>query len=70
MHGNLSQAFRANAGGVLLALVCAVQVPWCWWSACRGRMAAVSDPTRCLIWILGAVGGVTLVNWIFQLLPG
>ncbi len=70
MHGNLVEAFHANAGGVVLALVCALQVPWCWWSAFRGRMAAVSDPTRGLVWILVAVGGVTGVNWLFQLMSG
>jgi hypothetical protein len=67
MHGNVMAAFRANVGGVLLAVVCAVQVPWCWWSACRGRLAGVAEPGRSLAWLLGAVTGVCLVNWILQL---
>ena len=29
MHGNISQAFE-RASGVVLAAVCAVQIPWCW----------------------------------------
>lgn len=70
MRGNLSQALRANPGGVLLALVCAIQVPWCWWSAARGRLAWVSDPGQSMIWLLVAVAGVCLVNWIIQLVPG
>jgi hypothetical protein len=70
MRGNLSQALRANPGGVLLALVCAIQVPWCWWSAARGRLAWVADPARSLVWLLVAIAGVCLVNWIIQLIPG
>ncbi|MGE5194909.1 MAG: DUF2752 domain-containing protein, partial [Deltaproteobacteria bacterium] len=68
MHGNLIRAFRANAGGVVLALVCAVQIPWCWWSAARGRLAGISDPAASLLWLMLAVGGVCLVNWAFQLM--
>lgn len=70
VRGNLSQALAANPGGVLLALVCAIQVPWCWWSAARGRLAWVTDPGQSLIWLLVAVAGVCLVNWIIQLVPG
>jgi hypothetical protein len=68
MHGNLTAAFRANAGGMLLAVVCIVQVPWCWWSAYRGRLAGVPDPGRFLAWLLSSVAGVCLVNWILQLI--
>ena len=70
MHGNLLQALRANAGGVVLALVCAVQIPWCWWSAARGRLAGVSDPAASLLWLMLAVGGVCLLNWVFRLMQG
>jgi len=68
MHGNVIPAFRANAGGVLLAAVCAVQVPWCWWSAYRGRLAGVSEPARFLAWLAGGIAGVCFVNWILQLI--
>jgi hypothetical protein len=66
-HGNLVGACRANAGGLVLALICTVQVPWCWWSAARGKLAGVSDPARSLLWLMLAVGGVSLVNWIITL---
>jgi hypothetical protein len=66
-HGNLIGACRANAGGLVLALVCAVQVPWCWWSAARGRLAGVADPAKSLLWLMLAIGGVCVVNWIIQL---
>ncbi len=69
-HGNLRPALRANVGGVLLASVCAVQIPWCWWSVFRGRLIGVSDPARSLVWLLVAIGSVCLVNWVLELLYG
>lgn len=66
-HGNILPALRANAGGTLLALVCAVQIPWCWYSVYRGRMIGVSDPAQSLVWLLVATGSVCLVNWILGL---
>lgn len=70
VHGNVLQAIRANVGGVLLAVVCAAQIPWCWWSAARGRLVRVSDPARSLVWLLIAIGSVCLVNWVLRLIPG
>lgn len=70
VHGNFVPAVRANVGGVLLALVCAVQIPWCWVSASRGRLAGVADPAKGLVWIAAAVAGVSLVNWALRLLQG
>ncbi|HLJ12412.1 MAG TPA: DUF2752 domain-containing protein [Planctomycetaceae bacterium] len=70
IHGNLRQALRANAAGVLLAIVCALQIPWCLWSASRGRLAGVRAPSRSLMWLLIAIGSVCLVNWFFQLAYG
>lgn len=68
MHGNVLQAFRANVGGVVLALVCAIQIPWCWWSAFRGRLAGVTDPARSLAWLLTAIAIVCIVNWVLRLM--
>ncbi|MBS0265172.1 MAG: DUF2752 domain-containing protein [Planctomycetes bacterium] len=70
VRGNLVQAARANIGGALLALCCAVQIPWCWWSALRGRLWYVEDPTRSLLILITVVASVALVNWIFRLASG
>ena len=70
MHGNVSQAFRASASGVVLAVVCALQIPWCWWSAARGRLAGVSDPSGSLLWLIVALAGICLVNWTLRLILG
>jgi hypothetical protein len=69
-RGHLEQAIEANAGGALLALVCAVQVPWCWWSACRGRLVGVSQPTKTVLALAGVVIGVSFLNWVYQLSAG
>lgn len=70
MHGSLSQAFHASASGVVLALVCAVQIPWCWLSAIRGRLACIADPSKTLIWLLVALAGMCMVNWALRLILG
>ncbi|HEY2253474.1 MAG TPA: DUF2752 domain-containing protein [Planctomycetaceae bacterium] len=69
MHGNVSQALRASASGVVLAVVCAVQIPWCWWSAFRGRLAGVADPARSSLWLFVALAGICVVNWALRLIP-
>src|SRR5579871_2040396 len=38
VRGRISDASRANIGGLLLALVLALQIPWCWRSAYQGRL--------------------------------
>jgi hypothetical protein len=69
-RGHLAEAIEANAGGALLALVCAAQIPWCWWSVCRGRLVGVSQPTTGILTVLLAVSGVSALNWLVQLISG
>jgi hypothetical protein len=70
IRGSFAQAVRANAGGALLALFSAMQIPWCWWSAVRGRLAGVSRPAECLLWIMAVVGATTAVQWIVRICVG
>ena len=67
-RGHVAQAVEANAGGAMLALVCAAQIPWCWWSACRGRLVGISHPTKSLSVLVVAVAGVSALNWMYHLL--
>jgi hypothetical protein len=69
-RGHLALAIQSNAGGALLALVCAAQIPWCWWSACRGRLVGVSQPARGILAVMLTVAGVSVLNWLFQLIGG
>ena len=67
VRGNFSQSIRANIGGALLAVVCLLQIPWSLWSAGRGRLAGILDPSKSLLVLLGVVGAVSLVNWFVRL---
>ena len=70
VRGNLLQALRANVGGLALALVCAVQIPWCWWSAARGRLSGIVDPSRSLLLLIAIVGAISILNWLLRMIPG
>lgn len=69
VRGNVTQALRANAGGVVLAVVCALQIPWCWWSAARGRLSGVTDPSRSLLVLISVVGAICVLNWVLRMFP-
>ena len=70
VRGNVAQASRANFAGVVLALVCAVQIPWCWWSAARGHLAGVAEPSRWLLVLVSVLGAICVLNWILRLITG
>lgn len=69
-RGRFSQALEANAAGVVLAAACAVQIPWCWGSAIRGRLIGVSRPTQTLLALLLVLAGVSLLNWLWPMVRG
>ena len=41
--GHWKEAARANFAGLLLAIICAALVPWCWLSASTGVSAGFDD---------------------------
>ena len=68
-RGDFVGAARANVAGLMLAIVCLIQIPWCWWSAVRGRYWIVRQPsTHLAVWGC-VVGAVALINWIWQVAP-
>ena len=69
-RGHLRQAAQASIGGTVLALLCAAQVPWCWWSAFQGRLVGVSHPTKGLLSLLFVVIGVSAIDWLFRIISG
>ena len=69
-RGHFAKAIEANVGGTLLALVCAAQIPWCWWSAGCGRLVGVSHPTKSLLVLLLTVVGVSAASWLYRILGG
>lgn len=66
-RGAWGSALRANSGGALLALFCALQIPWCWWSAVRGRLWKVSRPAYTLAGIGAALAAVTALHWLLTI---
>ncbi len=66
--GRCYEAARANAGGLVLALVSAALVPWCWLSAFYGRLCWVRSPLRVATVILVLVSGIATIDWIVRLL--
>jgi hypothetical protein len=70
VRGNVRQAALANVGGVVLALVCVAQIPWCWWSAARGRLCGISDPSRSLLIMISVVGVICVLNWALRVFVG
>ncbi|MBM81915.1 MAG: hypothetical protein CMJ78_15185 [Planctomycetaceae bacterium] len=67
IRGQWIQSAKSNVAGMLLALICALQIPWSCFSIYRGRMWRVSAPDVCLLWIILVVGGVSIVNWVTRL---
>lgn len=63
VRGQLWDSARTNLGGFVLALVCAVQIPWCWWSAAQARMAGVDAPGVTLMWLGLGLAAVTVLQW-------
>lgn len=70
LRGQWPSAFRANAGGALLAAWALLAAPWMLASAARGRWI-VRPPAE---WMVAAaalvVVGVTLVDWYVRLRAG
>lgn len=63
VRGQFVAAARANSAGLLLAIVCTVQIPWCWVSVYRGRLWSVSRPQLTCLWLMLSLAGICLVNW-------
>lgn len=66
--GHVIEAARANLAGLLLAMLCAVQIPWCWTSIVRGELFGVVRPDAWLVWLLVALSGTCLLQWGVRLI--
>ncbi len=67
-RGEIVNSARANAAGLLLATVCAVQIPWCWLSFLTGRLWRVSQPGAWLLLLLLVLCGASALQWGLRLL--
>ncbi len=66
VRGQLADAFRANAGGLLLGLACLALVPWCWLSMFYARTCWIQRPGMAAIVLFGTVSLVAVVQWFIR----
>ncbi len=69
-RGELIEAFRANVGGALLALLDLLAVPWLLLSAACGRWLGWVPNSFAAAWAAIALMAVTLIDWSVRLLAG
>jgi hypothetical protein len=65
--GRWREAARANVAGLILSLVCAALIPWCWLSAFYGRLCWVRRPAKWGACILLVVSGIATIEWMLRL---
>lgn len=68
VRGRFLDSLSANPAGFLLACVCAIQIPWCWLSIYQRRLYGIEQPERALLWIMGSVLGLSIIQWTFRVL--
>ena len=67
VRGQWLQSARVNLAGLGLAILCAVQIPWAFFSSYQGRMFRVSNPDQVFLWVLvGTTLGMLLV-WLIRI---
>lgn len=68
VRGRFRAAAQANPAGLMLAVICTLQIPWCWASAVRGRMWRVSQPDLALLCLLLVVFAASSLQWVIRIL--
>ena len=68
VRGNLVNAVQANMAGTLLAIVCALQIPWMILSLYHGRLIGITQPELATCTLLLAIVLIALVEWGFRLI--
>jgi hypothetical protein len=66
VRGNLLQAWKANAGGLLVAAADLIVIGWLLGTAARGR-PIVRVGTDLLAWLAVALVVVSLIEWTLRL---
>lgn len=67
VRGQFVEAARANLAGTVLAMVCLLLIPWCLWSAQRGRLWLVSDPVTFTGTLVISLSGLAVLLWAVRL---
>ncbi|MEZ6055866.1 MAG: DUF2752 domain-containing protein [Planctomycetaceae bacterium] len=67
VRGEWVSAANANLSAFGLALACAAAIPWGLVSLFRGRLWRIRQPAITLLWIMGVLGSIALLQWGFKL---
>lgn len=67
VRGQWGAAFRANAGGALLAAVAMLAAPWLLLSAIRGKWLFGRPGDRTLAVVACVMIAATLLDWVYRL---
>jgi hypothetical protein len=70
VRGQFVEAVRANAAGTVLAAVCVLLIPWCLWSAFRGRLWMISDPAPVVAVLFVSLSSLIVLVWAARLIAG
>jgi len=67
VRGNFVASASANATGLVLAVCCAIQIPWAIASACTGRAIGIHRPEVATATLLAVLAALCLTEWILRL---
>lgn len=68
VRGNILQSLQSNVAGFLLAVVCALQIPYSITCIVLHKLLWIRNPDRNLMWFLLVLMGLCLVQWGFHFL--
>lgn len=67
VRGQFVKSAQANPAGLLLAIVCAVNIPWAGVMAITGKYRSGYPISELFLWTVGPITVVALVQWIVRL---
>ena len=68
VRGQFVEAARANLSGAVLATVCVLLIPWCFWSAYCRRLWMVSEPVTVAGVLAVCLAGLCVLLWAVPLI--
>lgn len=66
VRGDFPASAQANPAGLWMAAGCVALIPWCGFSAYRGRLWGVDDPWPAAAVLVATWGGTSLLVWAWR----
>jgi hypothetical protein len=67
VRGQWVSSIESNPSAFVLALCCAVMIPWSAYSAWNGRTWRVENPAQACLWLLSGIVTLSLLQWVVRL---